>query len=287
MKKKDNSIFRPEDASARHFDVQGINTQIMGILNSTPDSFSDGGKFNRLDCALTRVHSMVKDGADYIDVGGESTRPGAQKVSLDEELQRTIPVIEAIKSRFEVNISIDTSKPQVMSEAVSAGACMINDVRALQLPGAIDVAAKSNVHVCLMHMQGQPDSMQNTPAYSDVLSEIKRFLQERVEICVKAGIDANKILIDPGFGFGKTLEHNYKLLANLAVFKDINCPLLIGLSRKSMIGNLLDRSVDERLAGSLAGAMLAAMQGAKILRVHDVRETADCLRVIKKTLSLV
>lgn len=260
--------------------------KIMGILNTTPDSFSDGGKFNKLDTALRQVESMVLNGADYIDVGGESTRPGAAKVELAQELERTVPVIEKIKQNFDIRISIDTSKARVMAEAVAAGASLINDVRALQLPGALDVAVQSGVDVCLMHMQGQPDNMQKAPSYQDVLAEIKAFLQSRRDTCIAAGINSEQIYLDPGFGFGKTLEHNYQLLGNLSVFDELNCPLLIGLSRKSMIGNLLNRDVQERLAGSLAGAMMAALQGARIIRVHDVKETVDCLRVIQKTLEV-
>ena len=260
--------------------------QVMGILNTTPDSFSDGGRFDSLDTALQQSELMVNNGADIIDVGGESTRPGAAKVSLDEELHRTIPVIEKICEHLEVRISIDSSKPEVMKEAITAGATLINDVRALQLHGSVEVAAAANVEVCLIHMQGQPDSMQNAPQYSDILHEIREFFVSRVESCKRAGISTDKIYLDPGFGFGKTLEHNYTLLGNLDAFDDLGCPLLIGLSRKSMIGNLLDRSVEERLAGSLTGAMLAVMQGAKIIRVHDVKETVDSLKVLQKNFEL-
>lgn len=267
---------------ANMFDKTSI-PRIMGILNTTPDSFSDGGNFNSVERALRHAQLMIEDGADIIDVGGESTRPGAQKVSLSEELERTIPVIEKLASNFDVQISIDTSKPQVMHEAMGAGASIINDVRALQAPGAVEIAAQTNAEICLMHMQGQPDTMQNAPEYANIFDEIRAFFVKRLDECTQAGIDISKIYLDPGFGFGKTLQHNFQLLANLNQFDELNCPLLIGLSRKSMIGNLLEQPVDKRLAGSLAGVMLAAMQGVKIVRVHDVRESADVLNILKKT----
>lgn len=264
--------------------------KIMGVLNTTPDSFSDGGKFNTLDDAMSQSQQMIDDGVDIIDVGGESTRPGAAKVTLDEELERTIPVIEKITTEFDVRVSIDTSKPEVMVEAVNVGASLINDVCALQVPGALEAAAKAtasnrDVEICLMHMLGQPDTMQKSPEYVNILEEIKGFFANRLNACENSGIDVSKIYLDPGFGFGKTLDHNYKLLGNLDTFDEIGRPLLIGLSRKSMIGNLLNRNVDERLAGSLTGAMLAFVQGAKIVRVHDVKETVDCLKVLQKTKS--
>ena len=259
----------------------------MGILNVTPDSFSDGGRFNTFEAALIQAEQMVADGASIIDIGGESTRPGAADVPLQEELDRTVPVIEQLSNRVDVRISIDTSKPEVMREAVAAGATLINDVRALQVPGAIEVAASAKVDICLMHMQGQPRTMQEAPQYRDLLAEIKLFFEQRLAACEQAGIPRAKLILDPGFGFGKSLEHNYEILGHLDYFADLQLPLLIGLSRKSMIGNLLSRSVEQRMAGSLSGALIAALQGAKLLRVHDVKETVDALNVLRKTIQLI
>jgi dihydropteroate synthase len=253
---------------------------VMGILNVTPDSFSDGGDFISPDAALERARQMVGEGADIIDVGGESTRPGAAPVSLEQELERVIPVIEAISRELPVPVSIDTSKAGVMSGAVSAGAGLINDVAALRGEGALEVAAKSGVPVCLMHMQGGPRTMQESPEYQDVVSDIRQFLGERIKACQAAGISRDRIVLDPGFGFGKTLGHNLELLRRLEEFSDIGLPLLVGISRKSMIGALLgDVPVTERLYGSLAAAVLAVERGAGILRVHDVKPTVDAIRV--------
>jgi dihydropteroate synthase len=266
----------------KHSYIDLSRPSVMGIVNVTPDSFSDGGRFVQLDAALRQVEQMLTDGATFIDIGGESTRPGAQAVSTEEELNRVIPVIEAISQRFQTIISIDTSKAKVMREACQAGASLINDVRALQEEGALLVATEMAVPVCLMHMQGQPRSMQHAPSYGDVVNEVKVFFQERINACIKSGIKADNLILDPGFGFGKTIAHNYHLLARLADLQSLGAPLLIGLSRKSMIGNLLQRETHERLAGSLAGALLAAQQGAKIIRVHDVKETVDALRVLEE-----
>ncbi len=257
--------------------------QVMGILNVTPDSFSDGGKYTAVNTALEQVERMIDAGASIIDIGGESTRPGAVDVVLAEELQRTIPVIEAIKERFDIAVSIDTSKALVMKEAILAGADLVNDVRALQEEGCLEVVANSNVPVCLMHMQGQPRTMQSNPQYQDLLVDIMGFFEQRVAACQQVGIGKERILLDPGFGFGKTLEQNYRLLANLSQFKKLGFPLLSGTSRKSMIGNLLNREVNERLAGSLATAMLAVQQGASIIRVHDVQETVDTIKILQYT----
>lgn len=254
--------------------------QIMGILNITPDSFSDGGHFEQLDSALTQANAMLDEGADMIDIGGESTRPGAEQVSVQQELDRVIPVIEALDKRFDTIISIDTSKSQVMQEAVAAGANLINDVCALQAPGALDVAAQANVPVCLMHMQGQPRVMQHNPQYEDVVQEVLAFLQQRLEVCQQAGIPADQLIIDPGFGFGKSLEHNYQMLANLEVFHQLGMPVLAGMSRKSMLGTLLERDFGQRLAGNIAVATIAAQKGAQIIRVHDVKETVDAVKVV-------
>ena len=253
--------------------------RIMGILNVTPDSFSDGGRYDRLDAALYHAERMVINGADILDVGGESTRPGAQPVSEAEELDRVIPVIEALSARFDRLVSIDTSKPAVMREAVAAGAGMINDVNALRAEGAVTVAAEAGVPVCLMHMQGEPRTMQRSPHYDDVVAEVRDFLLERARICEAAGVSRQAIVLDPGFGFGKTLEHNLELLQQLPVLCASGYPVLAGISRKSMIGALTGREVDDRLAGSLAMALLALEGGARILRVHDVAETRDVLRV--------
>lgn len=256
------------------------NPKVMGILNVTPDSFSDGGAFTQMEQALKQVQNMLAGGATFIDVGGESTRPGAKDVSLQEELDRVIPVIEAIRQRFDCVISIDTSKALVMAEAVRAGAALINDVRALQDEGALKAASEAQVPVCLMHMQGQPRTMQTAPDYNNVLVDVIAFLQQRISSCLQAGIKPSNIIIDPGFGFGKTVAHNYQLLANLHQLTQLDAAILIGLSRKSMIGAVLDRPTDERLAGSISGALLAAQQGAQIIRVHDVKETVDALKIL-------
>lgn len=253
--------------------------QVMGILNVTPDSFSDGGKHQVLDQALFSAEQMLNDGATILDIGGESTRPGAAAVSLDEELQRVVPLISAIRQRLDCVISIDTSKAAVMSAAVQAGADIINDVRALQEPDALHTAASLGVPVCIMHMQGAPRTMQQAPQYADVVQEVYQFLLARAEQCQQAGIAASQIILDPGFGFGKTLAHNYQLLAALTQFVGSGYPVLAGMSRKSMIGQLLDIPVTERLAGSLACATLAAYAGAQIIRVHDVKETVQAVRV--------
>lgn len=256
---------------------------VMGILNVTPDSFSDGGKFSSFELACQHADEMVAQGALIIDIGGESTRPGAADVSVEDELARVIPLVEYVAKHHDVWISVDTSKPEVMRQAVNAGAHLINDVRALLEPGALKTAAQLNVPICLMHMQGAPRTMQSAPEYQDVIADVFKFLNERIQACLEAGIPRERLLIDPGFGFGKTLEHNYELLAKLERFAQFELPILIGLSRKSMIGNLLARPTSERLAGSLAGAMIAAQKGAHIIRVHDVPETVDMLKVLQAT----
>ena len=253
--------------------------RVMGILNVTPDSFSDGGQHNSLQAALEQARAMEQAGATIIDIGGESTRPGAPDVSLEEELERVVPVVEALRAQSDIVISIDTSKAPVMREALAAGGDLINDVRALQEPGCREVVAEFGVPVCLMHMQGQPRTMQASPQYDDLFEDIDRFFTEQIAACEKVGISRDKILLDPGFGFGKTLEHNYQLLNKLERFHRFNMPLLVGMSRKSMIGNLTGQPVDKRLAGSLAVATLAALKGAQIIRVHDVAETADVVKV--------
>ncbi|TYK65471.1 dihydropteroate synthase [Colwellia echini] len=256
---------------------------VMGILNVTPDSFSDGGKFVSFENALAQVKQMIDDGVDIIDIGGESTRPGAVDVSEEDELGRVIPLLKAIKENYDIKVSIDTSKSAVMAQAIEHGADLINDVRALQNKGCLAALANTNVAVCLMHMQGLPRTMQENPQYTNLIDDIKTFFKERIQVCEEAGISRSRIILDPGFGFGKTLEQNYQLLAQLDKFNDLGLPLLSGTSRKSMIGNLLNRKVDERLAGSLTTAIIAAQKNAKIIRVHDVKETVDALKVLSAT----
>lgn len=254
--------------------------RVMGVLNVTPDSFSDGGRFARRDNALRQAEIMAAEGASFVDVGGESTRPGAAPVALQEELDRVIPVIEAIRGRIDVAVSVDTSKPEVMREAVSAGAGLINDVYALRRPGALEAAASLDAAVCLMHMQGEPRSMQADPRYGDVVAEVTQFLVERVEACESSGIARMRILLDPGFGFGKTVGHNLALLAGLERIAREGLPLLVGLSRKSMLGAITGRPVDERVTGSAVLAALAAERGANIIRAHDVAATVDAIAIV-------
>jgi dihydropteroate synthase len=262
---------------------------IMGILNVTPDSFSDGGSYNKLDKALFHAEEMIKQGAVLIDVGGESTRPGAVSVSLQEELDRVVPVVEAIHNNLDAIISVDTSTAEVITQSAAVGAGLINDVRALQREGALSAAAATGLPVCLMHMQGQPDNMQQAPCYENIVRDIHAFLAERVNACADAGIEKSRLLLDPGFGFGKTLEHNYRLLNELESFHQFDLPLLVGISRKTMIGKVLqdkalqDRPADQRLYGSLAAAVIAAMKGSAIIRVHDVAATFDALQVVAAT----
>ncbi|MDH3748110.1 MAG: dihydropteroate synthase [Gammaproteobacteria bacterium] len=252
---------------------------VMGILNVTPDSFSDGGQFAARDDALREADAMIAEGAAILDIGGESTRPGAADVSVEEELDRVIPVVEALRKITDAPISVDTSKVAVMCAAANAGADMINDVRALREDGALAAVAELDVAVCLMHMQGQPRTMQREPSYHDVIAEVSEFLAERRDRCVDAGIDQQQIVLDPGFGFGKSHAHNVELLANLRQLADIGQPLLVGLSRKATLGQLTGREIDQRLAASIAAAIVAVMNGAMIVRTHDVAETLDALRV--------
>ncbi|MEM8982794.1 MAG: dihydropteroate synthase [Pseudomonadota bacterium] len=251
----------------------------MGVLNVTPDSFSDGGRYRSLDRALRRAETMVAEGAALVDVGGESTRPGAQAVSEAEELDRVVPTIEAINSRCDVAISVDTSTPAVMREAVAAGAVLINDVRALRRSGAISAAAATTAAVCLMHMQGEPATMQSRPAYTDPVTEVVNFLNSRIDAAVAAGIDRSRLLVDPGFGFGKTLDHNLVLLSQVSRFATL-APLLIGVSRKSMLGALTGRGIEDRLAAGTAATALALQSGACIVRAHDVAATVDVAKVV-------
>ena len=253
----------------------------MGILNATPDSFSDGGLFISAGKAVDHVARMIDEGADIIDIGGESTRPGASPVSADEENERVIPIITAISQRFDVVISIDTSKAEVMQAAVSAGAGMINDVRALTEKNALQVAAEMPVPVCLMHMQGQPETMQDKPAYVNVLTEVREFLTARVEACVMAGMEKSRLILDPGFGFGKTQQQNFSLLNGLESITLDKLPILAGLSRKSIIGQTLGLPVDERVFASIALALLAVKNGASLVRVHDVKASFEAIRMFE------
>lgn len=271
--------------TAGRFSLTLDEPQVMGILNLTPDSFSDGGQFHdghrlRSDQLLVRARRMVDAGVAVLDMGGESTRPGAHPVSEDEELERVIPALELLRREFEIPLSVDTSSPGVMREAAAKGADLINDVRALCRPGALEAVADTGLSVCLMHMQGRPRSMQDAPGYQDVVAEVAAFLRERLEACEGIGIARERVILDPGFGFGKTLEHNLALLAGLPRLRALGRPLLVGVSRKSMIGALTGgRSAGDRLAGSLAAALGALERGAWILRVHDVEETLDAVRV--------
>lgn len=256
-------------------------THVMGILNATPDSFSDGGRYRQLDAALRHAEAMVEAGATLIDVGGESTRPGAAAVSVAEELERVAPVVEIIARELDVIISVDTSTPQVMLETARLGAGLINDVRSLRREGALEAAAQTGLPVCLMHMLGEPGTMQNDPYYDDLVGEVSTFLAQQMVRCEAAGISNDRIILDPGFGFAKTLAHNLSLFRQMPALMALGRPLLVGVSRKSIIGNVLNRPVGERLHGGLALAALAMTKGARILRVHDVAETADVVRMIE------
>ncbi|EGT3622058.1 dihydropteroate synthase [Morganella morganii] len=257
--------------------------QVMGILNVTPDSFSDGGTHNTPAKALEHARKMIAEGATIIDIGGESTRPGAAEVSPEQEAERVVPVVAAIARESDVWISVDTSKALVIREAANAGAHILNDIRSFSEPGALQAAAQSGLPVCVMHMQGEPRTMQQAPHYQNVVREVYAYLEEQVARCTAAGIEKNHIILDPGFGFGKTLAHNYRLLDKLDVFHNLGLPVLAGMSRKSMIGQLMDIPPDERVAGSVACAVIAAMKGAQIIRVHDVKETVQAMKVVEAT----
>ncbi len=254
---------------------------VMGILNFTPDSFSDGGRYNNIDAVLQRAEDMLLAGASILDVGGESTRPGAQQVSVQQELERVAPVVEALVQRFDCIVSLDTSTPQVMTECAALGAGLINDVRSLQREGALQAASQSGLPVCLMHMRGEPQTMQDAPHYADVAAEVVQFLQGRIDACVAAGIDRELLLVDPGFGFAKNLQHNLELFRRLGELHALELPLLVGVSRKTMIGKVLDKPVGERLYGSLALALMALERGTHIIRVHDVAATMDAVKIFR------
>ena len=271
------------------FKLDLTTPRVMGIVNVTPDSFSDGGKFAATNLAIEHALKLAEEGADILDIGGESTRPNATPVSLQEELDRVIPVIEGLIKQINIPISIDTYKPQMMQAAIAAGASMVNDVRALQEDGALEVVAKSNVGVCLMHMQGTPQTMQVNPQYNNVVNDVKEFLAARLQATMNgtnghAGLAKNRILLDPGFGFGKTREHNISLLQNLESFANLGQPLLVGLSRKSVLGQVTGNDVNARLYASIAASVLAAQKGARILRVHDVKATVEALKIVSATL---
>jgi len=257
--------------------------KIMGVINVTPDSFSDGGKYLAANKAVTHALKLIKQGANIIDIGGESTHPGADMISIEEEIKRVVPVIQSLREKNStVTISIDSSKPEVISAAIQAGANFVNDVNALQADGALNIVAQSNLPVCLMHKQGKPKTMQNKPEYRDVLTEVMDFFEQKVDNCLLAGIKVKNIILDPGIGFGKTLEHNLILLKNIKKLKSLGYPILIGVSRKTMIGEILNAEVGDRLYGSLAIAQFAYSQGAEIFRVHDVKATSDVLRITKE-----
>ncbi|MGZ8269870.1 MAG: dihydropteroate synthase [Methylophilus sp.] len=262
------------------FQLDLTTPRVMGIINVTPDSFSDGGKFAQVELAVEHALRLVGEGADILDIGGESTRPNAQPVSLQEELDRVLPVIEVLSEQINIPISIDTYKPEVMQAAVKVGASIVNDVRALQEEGALEIVANTDAGVCLMHMQGTPQTMQVNPTYVDVVTEVKVFLKERAHLCEQAGIAKNRIVLDPGFGFGKTRAHNITLIQQLSALQELDFPLLVGLSRKSVLGQVTGQDVNARVYASLAAAVISAMKGARILRVHDVMATVEALKVV-------
>lgn len=267
------------------FQLDLTRPHVMGIVNVTPDSFSDGGKYSSVDLAVEHALKLIAEGADILDIGGESTRPGAQPVSLEEELRRVIPVIEALRKVSTVPLSVDTYKPEVMRAAIAAGVDMVNDICALREPGALEIVADSHVGICLMHMQGVPQTMQLDPSYNDVVAEVKQFLRDRVEACLAHGIVSERILLDPGFGFGKTTAHNIALIQHLDCFAELELPLLVGLSRKSVLGRIAGGDEQQRLHAGLAASVISVMKGAKIVRVHDVKATVDALKIVTAVLN--
>ncbi|MGP1871103.1 MAG: dihydropteroate synthase [Arsenophonus sp.] len=272
--------------TAKKMDLEFNHPIVMGILNITPDSFFDGGIYNRYEYALRHTASMVDHGAKIIDIGGESTRPGATEISLQEELDRVIPIIDEVTKRFEIWVSVDTSKAIVMKEAAKAGVHIINDVRALKETGALEAAREIGLPICIMHMLGQPKTMQKISSYKNVVEEVKQYLLNEINRCETAGIKKNNLIIDPGFGFGKNLSHNYQLLAKLNEFHTFGVPILVGMSRKSMVGELLEIPIKERLIGSIACAVIAAVHGVHIIRTHDVKETVQAMKIVQATATL-
>ncbi len=270
----------PSKFKCGKFQLDLTRLNVMGIVNVTPDSFSDGGKYASVDLAVEHALHLIAEGADILDIGGESTRPGAEPVPLQEELRRVIPVIEALSKVTRVPLSIDTYKPEVMRAAIEAGADIVNDICALREPGALDIVANSNAGVCLMHMQGVPQTMQLNPVYNDVVEEVKQFLADRAEACLAKGISKERILLDPGFGFGKTTAHNVALIQHLDRLNALGYPLLVGLSRKSVLGRIAGGDEQQRLHAGLAASVISVMKGAKIVRVHDVKATVDALKVV-------
>ncbi len=269
-----------------NFDIANLDCHIMGILNITPDSFYDGGTYKSSDEILLRVDKMIKEGADIIDIGGESSRPGSKRISIQEEIDRVLPVVEKIREHHDIPISIDSMKPEVIQQLIPYKIQMINDISSLTDERFIKILKDTGMYVCVMHMLQNPETMQNDPKYTDVLNNITQFLQERLNYCLSQGIDKQKIIIDPGFGFGKTLIHNYKLLNNLKTLSTITSNILVGISRKSMIGDLLNKPVNDRLDGSLAAAVLSFINNAKIIRTHDVRETKIAVLVARELIGM-
>ncbi len=278
MQKKSDSL--PTFFQCGRYTLPLNRPYVMGIVNVTPDSFSDGGKFSDTALAIEHALKLVEEGADILDIGGESTRPNAEPVPLQEELNRVIPVIKALRDRVHVPISIDTYKPQVMQAAIAAGADLVNDINALQENGALEAVKNSTVGICLMHMQGTPQTMQIDPHYEDVVAEVKTFLNHRLQILLSAGIEKSRILLDPGFGFGKTREHNIRLVKELDQLLELGQPLLVGLSRKSVLGKLTGGDESQRLHASVAAAVVSAMKGAHVVRVHDVRATVEAMKIV-------
>lgn len=257
---------------------------VMGILNLTPDSFFDGGRYKSIELILSRVDEMVREGADLIDIGAESSRPSSERISLQKEMDRLMASLDAVKERFDITLSIDTYKPEIMQEAIGRGVHLINDIYALQMPGALDLIANSQVGICLMHMQNSPSNMQQNPIYKNVFDEVSNFLLERSAVCLKNNISRNRIILDPGFGFGKTTAHNLLLLNQLSRLGNLGLPILVGLSRKTMVGDILSLPVEERLFGSIAAQIMASIQGASIIRTHDVKPTVEALKVVQAVL---
>ena len=263
------------------FNLEQDKCHVMGILNVTPDSFFDGGKYSTLDKVMVRVNEMITEGVDIIDIGGESSRPGSDRISIQEELDRILPVVSKIRDNYDIPISIDSMKSDVVEELLPFNINIMNDISSLSDDNFINILKKTDAHICLMHMIKDPSTMQNNPSYKNVTEEVFKYLKDKSRYCIENGIDPKKIIIDPGFGFGKTLDHNYELLKNLDKFIEINTNILVGISRKSMIGNLLNQGLDKRLFGSLSAAVISLIKHAKIIRTHDIRETKIAIDIIE------